>query len=29
VAVCGKPEDGSAEATPKKGGWLNLWPARA
>jgi pilus assembly protein CpaE len=27
VALCGKPDDGSAES-PKKG-WLNLWPARA
>jgi pilus assembly protein CpaE len=28
LAVSGKPDDPSAESTPKKG-WLNLWPARA
>jgi pilus assembly protein CpaE len=29
LAVCGKPEGASGDATPKKGGWLNLWPAKA
>jgi pilus assembly protein CpaE len=28
IAFSAKPEDGAAEASPKKG-WLNLWPARA
>lgn len=29
VAVGGKSDDQAPEATAKKGGWLNLWPARA
>ena len=29
AAISGNIEDASAEAPTKKGGWLNLWPARA
>jgi pilus assembly protein CpaE len=28
TALTGKSDDASAEATTKKGGWRNLWPAR-
>ena len=29
VALSGKTDSDSNEATTKKGGWRNLWPARA
>ena len=29
IAVGGKSDDQAPEATAKKSGWLNLWPARA